>query len=50
MPELPEVETTVRGIAPFLVGQRLDTVTIHQPRLRWLIPASMKPDIRALKP
>ena len=42
MPELPEVETTVRGIAPFLVGQRLDTVTIHQPRLRWPIPASIE--------
>jgi formamidopyrimidine-DNA glycosylase len=41
MPELPEVETTVRGIAPFLTEQTFRTVRIHQPSLRWPIPASM---------
>lgn len=38
MPELPEVETTCRGIAPHLIGQRFQQVTIYQPRLRWAIP------------
>ena len=27
MPELPEVETTVRGLAPHLTGQRLVRVS-----------------------
>src|SRR3546814_7379330 len=34
MPELPEVETTVRGLAPFLEGQRLVAVTTFRPDLR----------------
>ncbi|HZP66265.1 MAG TPA: bifunctional DNA-formamidopyrimidine glycosylase/DNA-(apurinic or apyrimidinic site) lyase [Rudaea sp.] len=46
MPELPEVETTRRGIAPQLVGHRVDTLTIRQPRLRWPIP----PAVRRLLP
>lgn len=39
MPELPEVETTVRGIAPYLVSQRFDFVRIHKASLRWPIPS-----------
>jgi formamidopyrimidine-DNA glycosylase len=35
MPELPEVETTVRGIAPFLEGKVLRNVIIRESRLRW---------------
>lgn len=42
MPELPEVETTARGIAPFLVGRQLSTVTVHQSSLRWPIPESIE--------
>ena len=38
MPELPEVETTRCGIAPYLVGRRISEVTIRQPRLRWRVP------------
>lgn len=34
MPELPEVETTVRGLAPVLVGARLDRVILHREGLR----------------
>ena len=41
MPELPEVETTLRGIAPHLVGQRVTAAVIRNPRLRWDIPASL---------
>ncbi len=41
MPELPEVETTRRGIAPYLVGHRVTAVDIRQRRLRWPIPAAV---------
>src|SRR3546814_19702540 len=41
MPELPEVETTVRGLAPFLVGQRLTAVTTFRPDLRRPFPADL---------
>ncbi len=42
MPELPEVETTLRGIAPYLVGHRVVALAIRQPRLRWPIPPALK--------
>ncbi len=35
MPELPEVETTRRGIAPHVVGHRITNVVVREPRLRW---------------
>ena len=38
MPELPEVETTRRGIEPHLVGQVIANVIIRNPSLRWPIP------------
>lgn len=38
MPELPEVETTRRELAPRLVGRRVSRVLIREPRLRWPIP------------
>ncbi|MCF6283347.1 MAG: bifunctional DNA-formamidopyrimidine glycosylase/DNA-(apurinic or apyrimidinic site) lyase [Candidatus Polarisedimenticolaceae bacterium] len=41
MPELPEVETSCRGIAPHLVGQIISGVTIRQPKLRWPIPSDL---------
>jgi len=39
MPELPEVETTRRGIAPFVEGRVLRSVTVREPRLRWPVDA-----------
>ena len=42
MPELPEVETTRRGIAPYLVGHRIVDLVNRQPRLRWPIPAALR--------
>ena len=39
MPELPEVETTRRGIAPALIGRRVMEVVVRDRRLRWPIPA-----------
>lgn len=35
MPELPEVETTRRGIAPHAVGHRITGVVVRESRLRW---------------
>lgn len=35
MPELPEVETTRRGLAPHLVGAGIIGWTVREPRLRW---------------
>lgn len=37
MPELPEVETSRRGIAPYIVGERIDGIVIRERRLRWPI-------------
>ena len=41
MPELPEVETTRRELAPRLIGQRISRVLIREPRLRWPIPPEL---------
>ena len=35
MPELPEVETTRRGIEPHIVGKKVVQVIVRQPSLRW---------------
>ena len=35
MPELPEVETTRRGIEPHVVGRRINRLVVHDRRLRW---------------
>ncbi|RLP53179.1 MAG: bifunctional DNA-formamidopyrimidine glycosylase/DNA-(apurinic or apyrimidinic site) lyase [Ketobacter sp.] len=41
MPELPEVETTRRGILPHIVGQRVKTLEVRQAKLRWPVPDSI---------
>ncbi|SEQ23898.1 formamidopyrimidine-DNA glycosylase [Ectothiorhodospira magna] len=41
MPELPEVETTRRGIEPHLVGRRIIGIVVRQSRLRWPIPDTL---------
>ena len=38
MPELPEVETTRRGLEPVMVGQRIRTVVVRDRRLRQPVP------------
>jgi formamidopyrimidine-DNA glycosylase len=37
VPELPEVETTRRGIEPHVVGRRIQRLVVHERRLRWPI-------------
>ncbi|MDH4048880.1 MAG: bifunctional DNA-formamidopyrimidine glycosylase/DNA-(apurinic or apyrimidinic site) lyase [Gammaproteobacteria bacterium] len=38
MPELPEVETSRRGISPWMEGKRVSRVTVRERRLRWPVP------------
>lgn len=38
MPELPEVETTLRGVSPHLVGHTVRELIIQERRLRWPVP------------
>lgn len=49
MPELPEVETTLRGITPHVVDRTLSALTIRQPRLRWPIPSELPALLRQQK-
>lgn len=42
MPELPEVETTRRGIEPFVAGARVERVAVRERRLRWPIPREIE--------
>jgi formamidopyrimidine-DNA glycosylase len=41
MPELPEVETTRRGIEPWLVGRRIEALRVREWRLRWRVPRAL---------
>jgi formamidopyrimidine-DNA glycosylase len=41
MPELPEVETTRRGLAPHVERQKVTAVRIYDRRLRWPVPAGL---------
>ncbi len=41
MPELPEVETTVRGLAQFLDGERISRIALNRPNLRRPFPPDL---------
>ncbi len=41
MPELPEVETTVRGLARFLDGERIERVVLGRPDMRFPFPEGL---------
>ncbi len=41
MPELPEVETVCRGLAPVMVGRRIAQVTLRRPDLRVALPRDL---------
>jgi formamidopyrimidine-DNA glycosylase len=42
MPELPEVETTRRGLAPHCLGLRVERVEVRQRQLRWPVPQQVE--------
>jgi formamidopyrimidine-DNA glycosylase len=46
MPELPEVETTARGLAPHLLARRIVDTHVHDSRLRWPVAATLAADLR----
>jgi formamidopyrimidine-DNA glycosylase len=48
MPELPEVETTRRGIAPALLQRRVVELIVRDRRLRWPIVAGLENSLRGL--
>ena len=41
MPELPEVETVMRGLAPVMQGQVIAQAHVNRPDLRWPFPPQM---------
>ena len=41
MPELPEVETTLRGISPYLLNRKIDQLVVRESRLRWPIKRNL---------
>ncbi len=41
MPELPEVETTRRGIEPHISGRKVRQMVVREKRLRWPIPEQL---------
>ena len=41
MPELPEVETVMRGLAPVMQGQVIAQAYVNRPNLRWPFPLQM---------
>jgi formamidopyrimidine-DNA glycosylase len=49
MPELPEVETTLRGLTPHLAGQLIKGVAIRNASLRWPIPAHLNKTLAGLR-
>lgn len=42
MPELPEVETSRRGIEPHLVGEKIQYITVRNARLRWPVSTELE--------
>lgn len=45
MPELPEVETTRRGLATIMPGSTLQRFIVHESRMRWPIPPGLEAEI-----
>ena len=46
MPELPEVETTKRGLEAHIVGRQVLAAQIYQKQLRWEIPSHLLTTIK----
>ena len=42
MPELPEVETTRRGIAPHAEQRKVSAIRVRERRLRWPVPRELE--------
>ena len=42
MPELPEVETTLNAIKPYVLHQRIQDIVVRKSQLRWAIPEKIQ--------
>lgn len=49
MPELPEVETTLRGVAPYSVGQQVSELIVRNRSMRWPVPDGMEAQLKNKK-
>ena len=49
MPELPEVETTRRSLAPHMVGETIQKLTLYREDLRWPITPGMRDKIEGAR-
>ena len=49
MPELPEVETVMRGLEPVMMGQKIRYADIRRPDLRWPFPENMSQRLTGVK-
>lgn len=49
MPELPEVETTRRGIEPHVLGKTVRGVVVRDRRLRWPVPEALARELPGLR-
>ncbi|MDH3947354.1 MAG: bifunctional DNA-formamidopyrimidine glycosylase/DNA-(apurinic or apyrimidinic site) lyase [Gammaproteobacteria bacterium] len=49
MPELPEVETTRRGIEPHILGNTLNRVVVRNASLRWPVPRNLSKTLAGMK-
>lgn len=49
MPELPEVETTRRGITPYIEGRILENIIVRQPNLRWPVTENLEERMAGLR-
>jgi formamidopyrimidine-DNA glycosylase len=49
MPELPEVETTRRGLAPHVVGRTIARIEVREPRLRWPVASDLPSALAATR-
>src|SRR4030095_8740626 len=46
MPELPEVETTRRGLLPHVVGRSIRDVVVRNATVRWPVPKDLRRRLR----
>lgn len=49
MPELPEVETTRRGIEPHVLGKQIAAVRVRQPKLRWPVTPGLETKLKGAR-
>ena len=46
MPELPEVETTRKGLEPLITDRKIKSIHIYKKNLRWEVPSHLKSTLK----